>query len=53
MDTLQPQSRRRQRVLLHVFCENFVASKKVLIFATEKVLLGSEGPSSTKAVYVA
>jgi hypothetical protein len=30
-----------------------VSSKKVDIFASEKVLLGSEGLSSTKAVYVA
>ena len=28
-------------------------SEKVRIFASEKVLLGSEGPGSTKAVYVA
>ncbi len=35
------------------FFENLVVNKKVVIFATEKVLLGSEGPSSTKAVHVA
>jgi hypothetical protein len=35
--------------------ENFVFAieQKELIFVTEKVLLGSEGPGSTKAVYVA
>jgi hypothetical protein len=30
-----------------------LAKKIVHIFATEKALLGSEGPGSTKAVYVA
>ena len=36
------------------FSSNYLQNpEKVRIFASEKVLLGSEGPGSTKAVYVA
>lgn len=42
-----------QESVLRFFHGILVSIKKVDIFASEKVLLGSEGLSSTKAVYVA